>query len=66
MHPDDVNRFQCPIGIEGIKSKKPKEIAISVAAYLLSLTGNRKDSNLLDWKTLKKELNLSHEEISLR
>ena len=37
LHPDDVNRFQCPIGIEGIKSKKPKEIAISVAAYLLSL-----------------------------
>ena len=66
LHPDDVNRFQCPIGIEGIKSKKPKEIAISVAAYLLSLTGNRKGSNLLDWKTLKKELNLSHEEISLR
>ncbi len=33
----DVSRLTCPIGIEGINGKHPREIAIAVAAELLSL-----------------------------
>ena len=32
-----VSRLTCPIGIEGVNGKHPREIAISVAAELLSL-----------------------------
>jgi xanthine dehydrogenase accessory factor len=34
-----LRRMVCPIGIDAIKGKKPREIAISVAAQLLSLAG---------------------------
>jgi len=33
----DTSRLTCPIGIEGINGKHPREIAIAVAAELLSL-----------------------------
>jgi xanthine dehydrogenase accessory factor len=33
----DISRLTCPIGIEGINGKHPREIAIAVAAELLTL-----------------------------
>ncbi|HEX2115326.1 MAG TPA: xanthine dehydrogenase accessory protein XdhC, partial [Alphaproteobacteria bacterium] len=37
--PDRVASIRCPIGIEGIPGKHPREIAIAVAAELLLLRG---------------------------
>ena len=39
-----LTRLTCPIGIPGIKGKMPREIAISVAAQLLSLTEHARDT----------------------
>jgi xanthine dehydrogenase accessory factor len=33
----DADRLTCPIGIEGVNGKHPREIAVSVAAELLQL-----------------------------
>jgi xanthine dehydrogenase accessory factor len=33
----DVTRLTCPIGIDGVDGKHPREIAVSVAAELLRL-----------------------------
>ena len=33
----DVKRLTCPIGISSVKGKHPREIAIALAAELLSL-----------------------------
>ena len=33
----DVKKLTCPIGISGVKGKHPREIAIALAAELLSL-----------------------------
>jgi xanthine dehydrogenase accessory factor len=38
--PDQVASIRCPIGIDGIPGKHPREIAIAVAAELLVLRGN--------------------------
>jgi xanthine/CO dehydrogenase XdhC/CoxF family maturation factor len=33
----DINRLTCPIGIKSVTGKHPREIAIALAAELLSL-----------------------------
>jgi len=48
INPQKFERMTCPIGIDGIHSKQPAQIAISVAAEILQVydrAHNNKDSN---------------------
>ena len=48
INPQKFERMTCPIGIDGIRSKQPAQIAISVAAEILQVydrAHNNKDSN---------------------
>jgi len=48
IDPQKFERMTCPIGIDGIRSKQPAQIAISVAAEILQVydrAHNNKDSN---------------------
>ena len=48
INPQKFERMTCPIGIDGIRSKQPAQIAISVAAEILQVydrAHNDKDSN---------------------
>ena len=39
---DDLQGLTCPIGVDGIRSKQPASIAVSVAAQLLRVVENRR------------------------
>ena len=48
-----INRVECPIGLENIKSKKPGEIAISIIARLLEYRTNLLEISINNKKVLK-------------
>jgi xanthine dehydrogenase accessory factor len=41
-----LDRMTCPIGVEGISSKKPAAIAISVAARMLQILDDKNNAQL--------------------
>jgi xanthine dehydrogenase accessory factor len=48
LDPQKFTRMTCPIGIDGISSKQPAQIAISVAAEILQVydrVHNQKQTN---------------------
>jgi len=48
-----INKIECPIGLENIKSKKPGEIAISIIARLLEYRTNLLEISMNNKSILK-------------
>ena len=48
-----INKIECPIGLQNIKSKKPGEIAISIIARLLEYRSNLSSIQIDDKKRYK-------------
>ncbi len=55
---EEIAKIHCPVGLMRKNSKKPMEVAVSIAAQLLSLPNDSHDkqSAPLTWQALKKEL----------
>ncbi|USE35824.1 xanthine dehydrogenase accessory protein XdhC [Endozoicomonas sp. SCSIO W0465] len=61
----DIEQMRCPVGLNNVGGRKPAEIAISIAAEILSIhNGSRDEKNKkregIPWQDLKKSL-YSHE-----
>lgn len=55
---DDQARCRCPVGIPGVKGKRPMEVAVSIAAEVLSLAGDsdQADRRGVSWREIKAAL----------
>lgn len=55
---DDQSRCRCPVGIPGVKGKRPMEVAVSIAAEVLSLAGDPAQANRrgVSWREIKAAL----------
>lgn len=55
---DDRSRCMCPVGITGVKGKRPMEVAVSIAAQVLSLAADPAQANRrgVSWREIKAAL----------
>lgn len=56
---DHLNRYQCPVGMDGVNGKRPMEVAVSIAAKILSLEpiADKASHRGVSWKEIKQALN---------
>lgn len=69
LSPAQIEHMRCPVGLESIGGRKPAEIAIAIAAEILSIqNGNRGENHKkrdgIPWQGLKKLLNSHQHEVA--
>lgn len=52
-------RYQCPVGMDGVQGKRPMEVAVSISAKILSLAPSAEQASHrgVSWKEIKQALN---------
>ncbi len=55
----DFMRYQCPVGLAGVNGKRPMEVAVAIAAKILSLEPalSKESHRGVSWREIKQALN---------